>query len=108
GGGPWDITDVVGIHTTDGARGAARRWPTSTESGAILPTRAQARLGPILTPAITVLRRAELITIHRPAGVPSLAAATTPTSTPEIPTDIAGRPPTTRTPALSRVAEPAM
>src|SRR5215467_3061030 len=80
GGDPWDITDVVGIHITDGARGAARLWPTSTESGATPPTRAQARLGPILTPAITALRRAGLITIHRPAEAPSLAAATIPIS----------------------------
>src|SRR5215467_2134550 len=108
GGGPWDITDVVGIHTTDGARGAALRWPMSTESGAIPPTRELARLGPIPTRAITALRRAELITIHKPAGAPSLAAATTPISTPGIPTDTAVGPPTTRTRALWRVVEPAM
>src|SRR5215813_535590 len=100
GGDQWRITDVVGIRTMDGAPGEAQPSRTCTGSGAIRRTRERGRLGPILTPAITVRRRAAPITTIKLAGARLLGAATTQMSTRETPTDIAAAPRTTRTLAL--------
>src|SRR5664279_727653 len=96
---------MAGTPITAGARGEARRSPTSTEYGATRHTLAPAQPGRIPTPVTMEPRRAEPITTMR-RGVPrSQDAAPIPISTPETPQAVAVARPTTRTLESSRAAE---
>src|SRR4030095_6268910 len=81
GGDRWAITDVAGIHITDGAHGAEPQSRMCTGCGATRRIRAPEQRGQIPIQAIMELRPVVGITTRRPAGAPSQDAVTTPTST---------------------------
>src|SRR5438552_11653353 len=77
GGDPWVITVAAGIPTSDGVRGAARRSPMCTASGAIRPIPEREQHGQIRTPETMVRRPAVPITTPRLAGAQSRDEDTT-------------------------------